>query len=239
MEQYITLSTPDGFEIPCVLNSQKKSQKCIIFVHWLTGSMTEAHFYAAKEYFTSIWYDTLRFNLYAGGEKCRQLQESTIMNHSQDIETVLEYFSQSYTSLYLVGHSLGWPSIIRVQKFPQNLQKIIYWDPAFDTSSTSLRCFEKNGIWFFYPNNGKNIEMNISMIQELQENKHKIILQNMTFPVAHMSIIYASEARHKDNKPFTDGNNITSCIISWAGHGFSQEGKYQELFEKTLEYIEA
>jgi len=51
MEQYYKIPTSDGFEIPGILNSEETSSKLIIFVHGFTGSMSEAHYYCAKEYF--------------------------------------------------------------------------------------------------------------------------------------------------------------------------------------------
>ncbi len=238
MEKYITIPTADGFEISGVLNWEEKSDKLLIFVHGLTGSMTEAHYYAAKEYFVKKWYTVFRFNLYTGWESKRQLHSSTIADHSRDVQAVLEYFTEKYWHLYLAGHSLGWPSIVWVEVFPKTLEKIIFWDPAFDTSGTLSQCFEKNGIWFFYPNNGKNIEISKDMHDELSQNTHISKLKNIDFSVKNMAIIYAWEARHKENKVTTDTLWIESCIIPWVNHGFTQEWKYEELFEKTLEYIE-
>jgi len=102
MEKYHTLPTPDGFEIKGILNSKEKSEKLIIFVHGLTGSMNEAHYYAAKEYFTQRGYDVFRFNLYTDGEKTRKLKNTTIANHGEDITTVLKFFENNYTEIYLV-----------------------------------------------------------------------------------------------------------------------------------------
>ena len=49
MEKYINIDTQDGMIIPGILNSQLETGKLIIFVHWFTGSMNEAHYYSAKE----------------------------------------------------------------------------------------------------------------------------------------------------------------------------------------------
>jgi hypothetical protein len=36
----------------------------------------------------------------------------------------------------------------------------------------------------------------------------------------------------------TNGMWIVSHTVYWANHGFTQEWKYKELFDKTLEYIQ-
>lgn len=237
METYIKIPTPDGYEISWILNAQGVSKKLIIFVHGLTGSMTEAHFYAGKEYFNQKGYDVFRFNLYAGGETSRQLHHCSIQHHSRDVETVLWFFSSQYVEVYIIGHSLGGPSITWIQVFPENLKKMIFWDPAFETLSTAHQCFEKNGIWFFYPRNGRNVEISEVLKNELASNSSAESLKACSFGYDKMYIIYAWDYNKVVFQPETNALGIISCIIEWANHGFTQEWKYEQLFEKTLEYI--
>ncbi len=237
METYIKIPTTDWLEIKWVLNSKEKSDKLIIFVHGLTGSMTEAHYYAAKEFFISKWYDVYRFNLYAGWETTRDLHTCSIKDHSIDIKQVMNYFESSYKSIDLVWHSLAGPSIVGINNFIKNINKIVYWDPAFDTSWTILRCIEKNWTWFFDPRNWKNIAISHDMYIELKDNIHLHALQDMKFKKENMYIIFAGECDKINFKNQTDDMWIESCIIEWANHWFTQEWKYEELFEKTLEYI--
>jgi hypothetical protein len=53
-----------------------------------------------------------------------------------------------------------------------------------------------------------------------------------------MYAIYADKGGHLTHKKDTDTLWIESHVIHWANHGFTQEWKYKELFEKTLEYIQ-
>lgn len=237
MEKYFTLPTPDWLEIHWVLNSKETSGKLIIFVHWLTGSMNEAHYYCAKNYFTERWYEVARFNLYTDWEKTRKLKNATIKNHSEDIETVLKYFTQDYSHIYLVWHSLAWPSIVWVGKFSDSLKKIVFWDPAFDTSMSVLKCrneWEK----LIRSWSGKDVEIHKGMYKEFVANKHLENLKSISLPKKDISIIYAEKDMHKNNKTVTDEMWISSIIIQWANHWFTQEWKYEELFERTLEFIE-
>lgn len=237
MEQKIAIPTLDWYEIPWLLNWEQDTNKCIVFFHGLTGSMSEAHYYEAKEYFVEKGFAVLRFNLYSGWDTTRELHESTIRDHGIDTEKVLEYASSRYSSLYLIGHSLGGPSIVNVTTFPNALKKIIFWDPAFDTNKTTLRCFEKNGIWFFYPRNGKNIELFKGMYDELVANNHLEKLEQLNFPKEDLDVIFAEEASHKDTQQKIESLGISSTIISWANHWFTQEGKYKELFDMTFDCI--
>ncbi len=237
MEQYYTLSTPDSFEIKWILNTKEKSQKLLVFVHGFTGSMNEAHYYAAKEFFITRWYDVFRFNLYTDGEKTRKLRDCSVAIHTQDIQTVIEYF-QGYQEIYLVGHSLGAPCIAWVSDFPKNVKKIVFWDGAFQMIENANKWILE-GEYYTIQSSGKHLEVSKEMYREFMQNNFLDILKDNLFQKKDMFVIYADGARHIENKKIIDKIWISSDIIVWANHGFTQEGKYQELFEKTLEFIEA
>lgn len=240
MEEYFSIPTSDWFEISGILNYHwTQKQQLIVLAHGLTWSMTEAHYYAAKEFFTQQWYTVARFNFYGGGDKNRKLHTTCIADHSKDIETVLDFFSAIYKDIYLAWHSLAWPSIVWMKKIPPNLRKIIYWDPAFDTSGTILRCIEKNGEYYFDPRNGKLIEISSHMLKEIQENTHMKSLADLDFSPQKSFIVFAGNHGNASLSPQTDTLGIKSIVIEGANHGFTQEWKYQELFEATLEFIKS
>jgi len=237
MEKYIKISTTDDMVIPWILNSKWSSSKLVVFVHGLTWSSTEAHYYAGQKYFTEKWYDSFRFKLYAGWDRSRKLHTSSIKKHAIDTQKVLEYFAGIYDEVYVIGHSLWWPSITWVKSFPANVKGVIFWDPAFDTATTILRCFHKNDMYFYCNSRTKNIEVSKEMYDEFEKNTHLYDLENMNFDLSKTIIIFAWRCDKVDFKDQTDTMWIESCIIEWANHGFTQEWKYEELFEKTLEYM--
>lgn len=236
METYYSIPTSDGFEIKWVLNSQTNSQRLVIFVHGFTGSMSEAHYYCAKEFFISRGYDVFRFNLYTDGENTRKLRDCSIKLHSQDILRVVQEF-WNYAEIFLVGHSLAGPCLSGVASYPQNVAKMVFWDPAFEMKTTALKCYGGEP-YYHLQASGKHIEVSPEMYQEFLDDSYIEILREQDFSKENIFAIYASDDRHVHNKAATDALGIESCIIEWANHGFTQEGKYKELFEKTLEYIE-
>lgn len=237
MEKNLVIPTADNHNIYGVLNWKESSWKLVIFVHGFTGNSREAHYYNGKEFFVEKGYEVCRFDLYSGWEKARKLHETSVSEHALDISKVLEYFSW-YEDIFLVWHSLGWPSIVWMKDFPKNLKKIVFWDPAFDTSTTLLKCFEQDGKYFYDPKNGRITCISQQMYQELKENPWMEYLKNIDFEKENISIIYAWAHWKIQSKPQTDNLWISSWVIEWANHGFSQEGKYEELFGKTLEFIE-
>lgn len=235
MEKYIKIDTEDGFIIPGILNSQWENSRLIIFVHGFTGTMNEAHFYSAKQYFIQEWYDVFRFNLYTDWEETRKLRDCSVKIHSQDIQRVSQYFS-NYDEVYFIWHSLAWPCLASVINYPQNVHKLIFWDPAFEMQTTWKK-FYLDWETIKYQSSGKHIEISEEMKKEFLEDKFLDILIEQTFPKNNIFSIYADGDRHVKSKSELESLWIESCIIEWANHGFTQEWKYEELFEKTLEYL--
>lgn len=236
MEKYITIPTSDGFEISWVLNWKKKTNKLIIFVHWLTWSMTEAHYYAGKEYFIDKWFEVFRFNLYTDWNNTRKLNNSSVKDHSYDIEKVLDFFTE-YKEIYLISHSLGWPSVVWISSIPRNLTKIIFWDPALEMIERSKKCYFDNEK-IFTTISWKEIEISKKMYWEFVSDNFLETLEWKKSDFNKMFIIYADNWWHLNHRIDTDTLWIASCVILDSNHGFTQEWKYKELFEKTLEYLE-
>jgi len=81
------------------------------------------------------------------------------------------------------------------------------------------------------------MEVSSQMFEERKQN-HFEYLNNFSFDAEKMYIIFAGWNMKVTFKPQTDEMWIKSYVIQWANHGFTQEGKYEELFEKTLEFIQ-
>ena len=235
MEKYIQIPTADDMMIPGILNSKGNTDKLVIFVHGFTGTMNEAHLYSAKEYFTNKWYDVFRFNLYASGESFRKLRDCSVKMHAEDIQLVSDNFT-NYSEIYFVGHSLAGPCLATVNKYPENVNKLIFWDPAFEMWTTG-RKFYREWESIRYQSSWKHIEISPEMEKEFLEDNFLEILTKQDFSKQDIFSIYADWDRHVNLKPKLESLWIESCIIQWANHGFTQEWKYEELFEKTLEYI--
>jgi len=237
MEKHITIPTSDWFEISGVLNCREKSDKLIIFVHGFTGNLNEAHYVCARDFFLSRGYATFRFNLYSAGRNHRKLHTTTVEDHSFDTQKVIDYFHNIYTDISLVGHSLGWPTIIWVPNLSQ-IHKIILWDPALEMRTNAKKIFSEDGKYFIPSGSGKNIEVWKEMLDEFENIDYFTKLQSLEFLKEDIWIIYASEDRHVVFQPELDKLWIKNYTIQWADHCFTREWNFQELFEETLEYIE-
>lgn len=237
MEKYIKIPTQDWFEIDWVLNWKEKNDKLIIFVHGLTWYGWEAHYVCGKDYFIEKWFDILRFNFYGWWKKNRTLQESSITSHALDLEDILEYFEQDYQEINFISHSLWCPSIIRMNRLSSVLKKIIFWDPAFDNQWIEKRFSQEGDKVIFTSWDGRFMEVSSQMYEERKQN-HFEYLKSFIFSTSDIAIIFAGWNTKTVFKPQTDTMWIESYVIEWANHWFTQEWKYRELFDKTLEFIE-
>jgi len=132
MEKLFKLRTKDGHNIHGILNFKNRlPNKCVIFVHGLTGKPNNHWFYNAKNYFVQKGYAVIRFYLYTDLPQARQLDQCTLAIHSQDLNQVIDYARRKgFKSLSLVGHSLGGPTILNAKT--KNLSSLVFWDPLFN-----------------------------------------------------------------------------------------------------------
>jgi len=238
MEQHISIPTTDNFEVHGILNWAKKSERLVIFVHGLSGDMYEPHYYAGKQYFTQYSYEVFRFNFYDGRDTNRDLAESSITTHSQDLDAIVTYFEDKYSEVYILSHSLGWPSVIGMKYIPKNIKKLIFWDPGFDFQNIEKKFLKCGNTWLFLPGNGKHLVVSEAMIQD-RKRDHIWELEAFNFPRESMHIIFAGGHTKIQIKPQIEHIWISSSTVEWANHGFTQEGKYEELFETTRKFIES
>ncbi len=237
MEKYITIPTSDGFEIRGILNQREDTDRLIIFVHGFTWSTNEAHYVWARDYFIEKWYATFRFSLYHGSDSCRKLHTTTVNDHSYDVQRVIDFFWSTYTELFLVWHSLGWPTIIWVPNL-KVVRKIILWDPALEMKSSAEKVFKEGEKYFTSSGSGKNIQVWEAMLEEFRTVDYFKKLENMPFRRNDIGVVYASEDRHIKFKAQIDDIWIKNYVIQGADHCFTREWDLEALFEKTLEFIE-
>ena len=82
-----------NFPIPDLYTySEVPNPKClIIFVHWLTSSQDEEMFVQWEKVFNEDWFSTLRFNLYGDWPKERKLNEVSLQDNIDDVNSVLRF----------------------------------------------------------------------------------------------------------------------------------------------------
>jgi alpha-beta hydrolase superfamily lysophospholipase len=129
------IDTPDGFKIYGITNmaADTPSDKCLVLVHGLTGSILNYLQKAASNFFVTKGYDVIRFSLYSFQGDARRLSQATLGTHAADLNQVIDEKASHYSKLFIAGHSYGGPTIMVAQ--PKNARALSLWDPSFDISN--------------------------------------------------------------------------------------------------------
>jgi pimeloyl-ACP methyl ester carboxylesterase len=223
MEKFLTIKTPDNHTIYWTLNSKNKSDKLVIFVHGLGWNQNEHIFFNWAKFFNNNSFDTFRFDLYPW-EKWRNLVDCWITTHTQDLEIVIQEFIWKYKGIYLVGHSLGGPTILLANI--QNIKKVILRDPVLDTK----RLYDDE-IKFDKERNLYTINWWIDIIiwEKMVEEMKSIENLNPKLNEKY-KIIYAEKTDLKNDFKA----NIENITIKKSSHCFNEEGIEEILFQETL-----
>jgi dienelactone hydrolase len=233
MEEQVNIDTGDGPIIYGTLNyPARATDKLIIFVHGITGSRKEHQFYGAARFFPANGYATYRFNLYSRESRGRVLSDIGIRTQSKDLDTVISHFKGKFGQLFLVGHSLGGPTIMWADLDP--VKAVVLWDPSLVPPVESFRYEEqlKKYIakWQF------EFFISPGMVEEWKGARS--LVHRMTKPVR---IIFAGNysimGTWKDALAEIPAEH-DSTTIEGAGHGFDEEGTQEQLFSRTLEWLD-
>ncbi len=236
MEKSISIPTNDGHLIHGTLNWQEpQSKKLIIFVHGFGGNQSRHLFFNGARFFTQHGFTTYRFDLYSSKEKGRNLLDCTITTHAIDINTVVDCFCLEYDEIYLVGHSLAGPSILRSE---QKVHAIVLWDPSLVLEDAHMVGWVYDDARNIYVRKrGVEKVMNTQMYDEWK-NSNADMIEKMKVPT---KIICAENSPLAERWDTIIDKVVVSheyVIIDGASHSFDEEGKEEELFNETLTYLQ-
>lgn len=238
MEKNLKIKTPDKHTIYGILRvPAKKSSTLVVFVHGLVGYANEHIFYNGARFLAKRGVSSFRFDLYTDAPGGRKLHECGISTHAKDLNTVLKYFRKKYKTIFVVGHSLGGPTILMSNL--ALLDGIIFWD---GTSSLKGRLRKD----FSYSKKLGKYLITWGVQHTMSTKMHR---EWSDFPVP-------SQATRKVTKPFkvvAAGKGILVkagkeyfkhakgpkefAIIEGAYHNFDEDGVEEKLFAETFSFI--
>jgi pimeloyl-ACP methyl ester carboxylesterase len=234
MEEYIEIPTEDNHIIYGTLNYSSRKTSLIIFVHGLTGSQQEHHYYNAPAFFNDS-FETFRFDFYPNRPKGRMLSECSISLHAKDLQLVIGHLKGKYKKIFLVGHSLGCPVILRANL--KEISKIVLWDPTKGIKKIEDKnCAFIPSLDKYLLNWGKEMLVSQKMIDEWKESSNlESEIKKITVPC---KFIFAG--RHDILPawlPIVKKSGLPYTVIENATHVFVEEGAEKKLFELTKEFL--
>jgi len=238
MEKPIKIKTSDKHIIDGTLTkSERHSNALLIFVHGLTGYPNEHQFFNGARYFSRRGFNVFRFYLYSGSEKGRLLTSCTISTHARDLNTVVRYFRKKFKKIFVVGHSLGGPTILLSDT--SLVDGIVLWDSAEPRSKWDRKYFKYNKCLDAYIINwGTECIMGKKMYEErMKLPTHKELIQRIHTPI---KVIVAEKGilQKAGREYFKYAHKPKEfAIIKNAGHTFDEEGVEEELFKETYNFL--
>ena len=237
MEEQINIPLSDGKKVYGVINKTiNETDKLVIFVHGFTGHPNEHFLYNAAKFFTNKGLDTFRFSFYSDNTDARKLTETSFSEHIKDLEVVTNYFKDQYTSIYLVGHSLGAEVII--YSSADDYQAVVLWEPARDVKDLCLDLEFNKEIDCYIEHSNVDILVGKNFVTDA-ENLPTItpVIKSFNKPIKIIGAELAG-AKIAEELYFNNANNPKEIyIIKNSGHTFDENGAEEELFRETFDWM--
>lgn len=207
-------------------------QPLFIVVHGLPCSMYETLYEMATRWFVKHGYATFRFNLYGWQKDARQLVDSTLESHANDIDTVVSFFrKRGFKKVYVAGHSFGGPSILLSKQ--QKFDAAVLWDPSYKSSLVQKKYGVPGGRFVkavngYFMHWGVNVIIGKAMAREVDRVKWDELTPNFHIPLMIVSAgkgVLVKGARAY----FKSANEPKSLeIVKGATHAFDDVPEMQE-----------
>lgn len=221
------------------LSHVAQSKKLVIFVHGLVGSMEWELYSNAEQFFNDHEISTVRFNLY--GEKSweKPLQEVALEDHIHDINAIVEYFSEEFSTIILLGHSFG--GLTSIYADLEKVTKLIFWDPSSPERQLFNYVHQKEDGKYYLEGDEKDFWISNALYEDLGRSPaiHLAQMKTITKPLLVLSA-GAGVLVDAGDKYVKHANGKTQhIIIPEADHIFSSLEAQKVLFEESLARIEA
>lgn len=240
MEMPFPINLPDGKQIHAILRRGEgiaSSGRVVLFVHGLSGFKNEHIFFNGSRHFSARGFASLRFDFYDTLPNTRRLSETTLSTWATDLNAVISALSTRFSSVHIVGHSLGCPTILLANL--ARVSSLTFWEPSMHPKQVFGQARALcDGCVVVMPS-----RVDFVLRPEVQAEAERIPpIEELLKPVRiPLQIITAGEAGVKIGRdqylPHAVGPKEFHNIAR-ANHTFDQDGAEQELFAHTLDWIQ-
>ena len=238
MEKGIKINAKDKIVIHGTLKEVEDSDKLIILVHGLTDYQNNHLFFNARKFFSDNGFSVFTFDLYSWEKDARKFKNCTLQTNSQDLNTVLDYFKEKFSNIYLVGHSMGAPTILLSNY--EVVNSIVFWDPSYDFEKF-MKMISKfdEGLGVHILDGAYEIIVRDKMYKSLTTEFPDCfkLVKKLNKP---LKIIAAGkglllEGAEKYLEVANEPKELK--VIDGATHCFDEDGKETMLFDETLSWV--
>ena len=209
----------------------------VIFVHGLTSSKDEEIFLQWEKFFNEWWFSTLRINLYWEWDWEKRLNEVSLSDHIDDVNSVINYCSLNlFNQIILIWHSYG--CVVNLYVDLSKVMGLIMIDPSMWWKELMQDVYEDEKWWHYidrwdgyHHQIGENLYKDFLIPTENYLDK----MSKVTIPV---KIIWAENWLANNAKQYYEVANQPKelNIISWANHRFD-EWWMSEVINESLKWM--
>lgn len=235
-----TLKTHDQKEIfGSLKKSPRKTDTLIIFSHGLAAAASGSVLaYKAAGFFTAHGSDFAQFDFYHWG-KGRRFEETTLTTQFNDLAQVIGHFRPKYKRIFVAGHS--WGGLIVIGSRLKNVDGVLLWEPSAQTSFKKFKFKWERKLKLYKIEWDMSYYMSKKHVEEYRDfPKPAQAAKNLTVPTLVVNgskgVLIKAGQQYFKNSPAA--HKVYKCVKG-AGHSFLEEGKSDELFKISLDFIKS
>jgi pimeloyl-ACP methyl ester carboxylesterase len=234
---------PEGLYIYGILRGDY-TKPLIVLCHGYGGWMHETLLYNGARYFEKEGFSTIRLSMYGGGEKSRDIADSDVGTHANDIDSVVEYVRKAGVKhVSMIGHSYSGMAIVYSAK--QGFDAAVLWDPTHTDGYDQPEAIKNLENDFIYINSqeiyvsGKGpgyVYAKTVFDNDYPKSQEMASRFNINTCVINASW---SKEQQKYGKDYADRICASSehIIIPNSTHPFTGDGIAEKLFKETAKYL--
>lgn len=236
-ETELKIPTSDHKNIYAILRGDDAPKPLVILVHGLFGHMNEAMHWGAARFFEKEGFATLRFNLYGPNKDARKMRDCTLKIHGKDIDTVICHAIQntSFSRLFLVGHSYGYPAILHAENLAQ-VHRIASWDGTILPNNFCTSLPESADPRGLVSDIGYDALVGFPMVNEAKYTDTAHLLRGRYIPGTIFVASGKSKGGHRESAEKMHAlapSPSRLSVIPTARHNYAEDGALEELVKAT------
>jgi hypothetical protein len=223
MQHVLTLTAPDGVEVPITIDSREKNTAAVLCLHGFTSSIREHMLFNAAAKFPGQGFDTWRLPFYPGW-KGRSMRTIRLEQNLTDIRLALGEMHQRYQNVFIMATPLA-EAGGGARRY--KISALILIDPPHredlrsETSTNSIR--------ILFHSMGRLATLSKTLRTDCR------VLPYTTIPALPCPTLLMRSSSGTDTWP--DHLKCKTKIIRNSDHSFTREGNEKAVFGHALRFM--
>lgn len=236
MDSFKTIHITSYLSVAGTMRSTGRATSVVIFVHGFLSHSNEHIFFNGSKYLSHHGYDSFRFDLCSFTTQPNKTTETSIKTHAELISGVVAHFRKLYTSVHIVGHSLGCPIILLSEL--SGVASLVFWEPSIEPKDVFRKATQLTNNYFEIPTARFSILLEKRILDEARSLK--TIPELLRHSLIPLLIITAGNAgwRVGQEMYYKNANQPKQLyMIPNSGHNFDEDGAEEILLKETVAWL--